>query len=149
MVAATNGKLALTMSDSEEDDKESKRGVTLMTLHKSKGLEFPVVFLGGLDRDVIPSPRSVEEGNIEEERRLFYVGMTRAKSKLFLTLSASKVFRGKVRQVIPCSFLSEIPERYLDGKIGEQHKEDKEQFLKDFFAEMKLKLAENAENNAL
>ncbi|MBN1131205.1 MAG: UvrD-helicase domain-containing protein [Chitinispirillaceae bacterium] len=134
--------LALSVSDNDNDEKESKRGVTLMTLHKSKGLEFPVVFLAGLDRDVIPSPRSVEEGNIEEERRLFYVGMTRAQKQLFLTLSASKVFRGKVRQVVQCSFLTEIPEQFLDGKIGEQHKEDKEQFLNAFFAEMKLKFAE-------
>jgi superfamily I DNA/RNA helicase len=134
--------LALTMSEDEDDEKEKQRGVTIMTLHKSKGLEFPVVFLAGLDRDIIPSPRSVEEGNIEEERRLFYVGMTRAQKKLFLTLSASKVFRGKVRPVIPSSFLTEIPEQFLDAKIGEQHKEDKEQFLNDFFAEMKLKFAE-------
>jgi DNA helicase-2/ATP-dependent DNA helicase PcrA len=138
--------LSLTMSDEDKDEKDKKTGVMLMTLHKSKGLEFPVIFLAGLDRDIIPSPRSVEEGNIEEERRLFYVGMTRAQKKLFLTLSASKVFRGKVRQVIPCSFLSEIPEQYLDGRIGEQHKEDKEQFLKDFFAEMKEKFA-NKENS--
>jgi DNA helicase II / ATP-dependent DNA helicase PcrA len=142
--------LALTMSEDEDDEKEKQRGVTIMTLHKSKGLEFPVVFLAGLDRDIIPSPRSVEEGNIEEERRLFYVGMTRAQKKLFLTLSASKVFRGKVRQVIPSSFLTEIPEQFLDAKIGEQHKEDKEQFLNDFFAEMKLKFAaqENTGSNS-
>jgi DNA helicase-2/ATP-dependent DNA helicase PcrA len=134
--------LALATSEDEVDDKEKKRGVTIMTLHKSKGLEFPVVFLAGLDRDIIPSPRSVEEGNIEEERRLFYVGMTRAQKKLYCTLSATKVFRGKVRQVIPCSFLTEIPEHYLDGKIGEKQHEDKTEFLNGFFAEMKLKFAE-------
>jgi DNA helicase-2/ATP-dependent DNA helicase PcrA len=139
--------LALSTNEDEEDEKENKRGVTLMTLHKSKGLEFPIVFLAGLDRDIIPSPRSVEEGNIEEERRLFYVGMTRAQKRLYLTLSASKVFRGKVRPVIPCSFLTEIPEQFLDGKIGEQHKEDKEQFLNDFFAEMRTKFAAKETTN--
>jgi hypothetical protein len=76
------------------------------------------------------------------------VGMTRAQKRLYLTLSASKVFRGKVRQVIPCSFLTEIPEQFLDGKIGEQHKDDKEQFLNDFFAEMKLKFAAKEESKA-
>jgi superfamily I DNA/RNA helicase len=136
--------LALSASDDEADEDDGKkRGVSLMTLHKSKGLEFPVVFLAGLDRDVIPSPRSVQEGNIEEERRLFYVGMTRAQKKLFLTYAATKVFRGKARRVVPCQFLSEIPEGFLDGKIGEQYKAEKEQFLNDFFAKMKLKFAES------
>ena len=114
--------LALAASDDEEDDASQQRGVTLMTLHKSKGLEFPVVFLAGLDRDVIPSPRAIEEGGIEEERRLFYVGMTRAKKKLYLTYPATKVYYGKQRPVIPCPFLHEIPEQFLDGRIGERRR---------------------------
>jgi DNA helicase-2/ATP-dependent DNA helicase PcrA len=135
--------LALTTTD-DDDDKQKNRGVTLMTLHKSKGLEFPVVFLAGLDRDVIPSPRAIEEGGIEEERRLFYVGMTRARKKLYLTYSATKVFYGKQRPVIPCQFLYEIPEQFLDGKIGERQKMDKEEYMNNFFEEMKAKLAGQA-----
>jgi len=135
--------MALTASDDEEDDSK-KRGVTLMTLHKSKGLEFPVVFLAGLDRDVIPSPRAVEEGGIEEERRLFYVGMTRAKKKLYLTYPATKVFYSKQRKVIPSPFLYEIPEEFLDGKIGAQQQQDKEEYMGRFFEEMKARLAGKA-----
>jgi DNA helicase II / ATP-dependent DNA helicase PcrA len=134
--------LALVNSeDDKEEDEASRRGATLMTLHKSKGLEFPVVFLASLDRDIVPSPRAVEEGNIEEERRLFYVGMTRAKKKLYLTYPASKVFRGKTRQVVPCPFLYEIPEEFLDGKIGEKEQAEKSEFIDNFFKEMKLKFA--------
>jgi superfamily I DNA/RNA helicase len=132
------------VGDDEEDEASKQRGVTLMTLHKAKGLEFPVVFLSGLDRDVIPSPRTVEEGGIEEERRLFYVGMTRAKKKLYLTCSATKVFYGKQRPVVPCPFIYEIPEQFMDGKFGEQQKQENEEFANNFFAEMKAKLAGKA-----
>ncbi len=132
--------IALMASDEDEGDEKGKnRFTTLMTLHKSKGLEFPVVFLAGLDRDYMPSPRAVEEGNIDEERRLFYVGMTRAQKRLYLTYPGTKVFRGKVREVIPCTFLHEIPEEFLDGKIGEREDEEKQAYFDDFFKEMKLK----------
>ena len=137
--------IALITGDEEEDDKDrKKRGTVLMTLHKSKGLEFPVVFLAGLDRDYIPSPRAVEEGNIDEERRLFYVGMTRARKRLYLTYPGTKVSYGKVRQVIPCPFLYEIPEEFLDGKIGEKQDEEKQQYLDDFFKQMQLKFGSNS-----
>ncbi len=136
--------IALIASDEEEEDADRKNARTvLMTLHKSKGLEFPVVFLAGLDRDLIPSPRAIEEGNIDEERRLFYVGMTRAQKRLYLTYPGTKVFRGKMRPVIPCPFLFEIPEEFLDGKIGEKQDEAKQQYFDDFFKEMKLKFTAN------
>ncbi|MBN1759862.1 MAG: UvrD-helicase domain-containing protein [Chitinispirillaceae bacterium] len=136
--------IALVTSEDEDDDQKKKISRTvLMTLHKSKGLEFPVVFLAGLDRDYIPSPRAIEEGGIDEERRLFYVGMTRAKKRLYLTYPGTKVSYGKVKPVIPCPFLYEIPEEFLDGKIGEKQDEEKQQFMDDFFAQMKLKLSNN------
>jgi len=132
--------IALITSDDKEDTSEKgKNSVVLMTLHKSKGLEFPVVFLAGLDKDNMPSPRAIEEGNIDEERRLFYVGMTRAQKRLYLTYPGTKVFRGKMRTVTPCPFLNEIPEEFLDGKIGEKQDEEKEQFINDFFQDMKMK----------
>lgn len=131
----------MNSEDSEDDAPGLKKGVVLMTLHKSKGLEFPVVFLAGLDKDYIPSPKAVQEGNIDEERRLFYVGMTRARKRLYLTYPGTKVFRGKQRVVTPCPFLNEIPEEHLDGKIGEKQDEEKQQFMENFFKEMKEKFA--------
>ncbi|MBN1576027.1 MAG: UvrD-helicase domain-containing protein [Chitinispirillaceae bacterium] len=134
--------IALITAEEEEEEKDAgqqNRKVVLMTLHRSKGLEFPVVFLAGLDRDFIPSPRAIEEGKIDEERRLFYVGMTRAQKRLYLTYPGTKVFRGKMRMVTPCTFLNEIPEEFLDGKIGERQDEEKQQYFEDFFKEMKLK----------
>ncbi len=123
------------------DEDTPQRGVAILTLHKSKGLEFPVVFLAGLDSEVMPSPRAVSEGNIDEERRLFYVGMTRAQKKLFLTYPGTKIFRGKMQTVTPCPFLREIPEEYLEGKIGEKEDLEKQQFIDDFFSDMKQKFS--------
>ncbi|MDR2728959.1 MAG: UvrD-helicase domain-containing protein [Chitinispirillales bacterium] len=127
--------LALISSDEDESDSKKKRGTVLMTLHKSKGLEFPVVFLAGLENEVMPSPRAIAEGSMEEERRLFYVGMTRARKQLYLTYPGQKLFRGNMKAVTPCPFLSEIPEEFLDGKIGEKQDADRIEFLDNFFNE--------------
>lgn len=131
-------KFTLTFNDNS-DDNSKKKGVILMTLHKSKGLEFPVVFLPVLDDAILPSPRSASEGNIEEERRLFYVGMTRAEKRLYLSCPDTKVFRKNTVQVKQCRFIREIPEEFLDGKFGvkEDIENDKEQ--DDFFAMMRNK----------
>jgi superfamily I DNA/RNA helicase len=133
--------IALFENDNnDKEDSKPNKGTILMTLHKSKGLEFPVVFLAGLDSKYIPSPRAVEEGKIDEERRLFYVGMTRAQKRLYLTYPGTKVSRGKIRPITPCPFLREIPEEFLDGKIGERQDEEKMQYIEDFFKEMQSKL---------
>lgn len=136
--------VALFSSETEEKDEKKQRGVILMTLHKSKGLEFPVVFLAGLDKDYVPSPRAIEEGKIDEERRLFYVGMTRAQKRLFLTYPGTKIFRGKQKTVTPCPFLREIPEEFLDGKIGQKQDEEKMEFIDNFFKEMKTKFTQSS-----
>ncbi len=138
--------VALLSTESEEKDEKKQRGVVLMTLHKSKGLEFPVVFLACLDKDYIPSPRAIEEGKIDEERRLFYVGMTRAQKRLFLTYPGTKISRGKQKTVTPCPFLREIPEEFLDGKIGQKQDEEKLEFIDSFFKEMKNKFAQSSED---
>ncbi len=137
----------ITSETDEETENKPRKGVVLMTFHKSKGLEFPVVFLAGLDSTYIPSPRALEEGKIDEERRLFYVGMTRAQKRLFLTYPGTKVYRGKIRSVTPCPFLREIPEEFLDGKIGEKQDQEKMEFIEDFFKQMKQKFADKAENS--
>lgn len=139
--------VALLSSEENEEDDQKKKGVVMMTLHKSKGLEFPVVFLAGLDKDYIPSPRAIEEGKIDEERRLFYVGMTRAQKRLYLTYPGTKVSRGKQKNVTPCPFLREIPEEFLDGKIGQKQDEEKMEYMDNFFKEMQEKFKIQPEKN--
>ena len=95
--------------------------VTLMTLHISKGLEFPVVFIIGMEEGLFPSARSFEAGDpesVEEERRLAYVGMTRARQKLFLTRARIRRVWGQEQSHPPSRFLKEIPEEYLHNDSG-------------------------------
>lgn len=89
---------------------EEASGVTLMTLHTSKGLEFPVVFIVGMEENIFPHSRSsLDVAELEEERRLFYVGLTRAEKKLYLVYSRSRLFFGNIQSNEPSRFLSEIP----------------------------------------
>ena len=97
-----------------DDAKMETEKVTLMTLHSSKGLEFPAVFLAGLEDGMFPSQRSLDsEEGIEEERRLCYVGITRAKEKLYLTSCASRMLYGHIVMFPPSRFLQEIPRHLL------------------------------------
>lgn len=85
--------------------------VTLMTLHSAKGLEFPVVFIIGFEEGLLPHSRSInEDGDIEEERRLCYVGITRARKKLYLIYASQRIFFGNPTINLPSRFLEEIPE---------------------------------------
>ena len=94
--------------------REREDRVTLMTLHSAKGLEFPVVALVGLEEGLFPHARSVEEeGSLEEERRLCYVGMTRAQSRLLLTYARQRAAYGAALPSLPSRFLAEIPPDYL------------------------------------
>ena len=88
---------------------QGEDAVQLMTLHSAKGLEFPVVFLVGLENGLFPSLRAVEEGNLEEERRLAYVGITRAREKLFISYAESRRVHGVEQICAPSQFLKEIP----------------------------------------
>ena len=84
--------------------------VQLMTLHSAKGLEFPVVFLVGMEEGLFPSQRSVDdEGRLEEERRLAYVGITRARERLFVTHAESRRMHGTEMLARPSRFLGEVP----------------------------------------
>jgi DNA helicase II / ATP-dependent DNA helicase PcrA len=134
--------LALIKNDEAEDDESKERGVRVMTLHKAKGLEFPVSFLCNLDDSIMPSPKAILEGGIEEERRLFYVGMTRAQKKLILTYPAIKEFRKKNIQVTPTRFIREIPPEFLDDDAVKKNDERKEEFVDDFFEGMRKQFVE-------
>lgn len=93
---------------SSADESSAKNSVTLMTLHAAKGLEFPVVFMVGLEEGLFPSSRSDDEAAIEEERRLAYVGMTRARKRLFLTYAHSRFAFGGRTYNTPSRFLLEL-----------------------------------------
>ena len=109
---------AALASDADNKDLAAER-VVLMTLHASKGLEFPVIFLVGLEQGLFPSYRSLEDpGALEEERRLCYVGITRAKERLFLSHASERRLWGGMREpAIPSAFLSELPEALIQGEI--------------------------------
>ncbi len=100
--------------DSLKDDTDA---VTLMTLHSAKGLEFPVVFIAGLETGILPHFRSFEEvGGLEEERRLFYVGVTRAKRSLYLSYAFRRaLYSGSGGIAAPSEFLADLPPHLLDG----------------------------------
>ena len=93
---------------SSADEKVAKNSVTLMTLHAAKGLEFPVVFIVGMEEGLFPSGRADDQASMEEERRLAYVGMTRAMKRLFLTYAASRYSYGSRNYNIPSRFLTEL-----------------------------------------
>ena len=105
------------VSDADSDDGDG-RMVTLMTLHAAKGLEFPVVFIIGLEEGIFPSLRSIMEhdDDVEEERRLAYVGITRAEQKLFLTNAYSRLLYGRTQTNRPSRFVLEIGEDLFDSK---------------------------------
>lgn len=97
--------------------------VTLMTLHSAKGLEFPVVFMVGMEEGIFPHNMSIMEDNIEEERRLCYVGITRAKEKLYLTNAKRRMLYGKDQMNVPSRFIAEIKDDLLEK--NEINKEEK------------------------
>lgn len=106
-------------SDKQEDG-EKKNAITLMTLHAAKGLEFPIVFMIGLEEGLFPHSRSLmDRGELEEERRLCYVGMTRAKEKLFLTYARRRLFFGQRTSNIVSRFVTELPEHVIMQRVSE------------------------------
>ncbi|HOP85131.1 MAG TPA: ATP-dependent helicase [Syntrophorhabdaceae bacterium] len=107
--------------------------VSLMTIHMSKGLEFKVVFITGFEEGLIPYSLARGEKDIEEERRLFYVGMTRAKDELFLLCSEKRHIHGTEKETKKSRFFYEIPEKFLEStyisKKDKQKKKPKQQSL--------------------
>ena len=108
------------------EHKEDSDAITLMTLHSAKGLEFKVVFMVGMEEGLMPHSNSFDEENgIEEERRLCYVGITRAKERLYLTNAKSRMLYGKDMINVPSRFISEIEKEYIESNIAEEKKIDK------------------------
>lgn len=97
-------------------DKSSK-GVNLLTFHSAKGLEFKACFIVSLEDGLMPHDKSLEEGGLEEERRLFYVAVTRAKQYLFLSMARKRLFRGKPIPRNACRFLFDIPKELLEFEV--------------------------------
>ena len=107
---------SITLSSDVDNLEESDESVTLMTLHSAKGLEFPAVFLVGMEEGIFPGYKSIgEPKELEEERRLFYVGITRAKQYLYLTCAKHRTIFGSTSYNAISRFVKEIPEDLLDG----------------------------------
>src|SRR5207237_5076349 len=100
---------------SDADQRADDQGlVTLMTLHNAKGLEYPIVFIIGCEEGVFPHSRALDEGGLEEERRLCYVGITRAERDLYLTYARTRNVFGARSFGAPSRFISGIPAHLTD-----------------------------------
>ena len=125
----------ITLSSDIDNLEEQEESVTLMTLHSAKGLEFPVVFLVGMEEGIFPGYKSISEPKeLEEERRLCYVGITRAKEYLFLTCSKQRTIFGSTSYNQTSRFLKEIPEELLEGyeeAFGEKEANHKNKIFGD------------------
>ncbi|MDR2534531.1 MAG: UvrD-helicase domain-containing protein [Treponema sp.] len=130
-------RISLLARDDGEDDTD-KGKVNLMTIHASKGLEFPVVFIAGAEDGIIPHARSLEEGagNIEEERRLFYVAITRARDKLIITSCLKRRRLQNTGDASPSPFLAEIPPHLVEYREDEPE-ETGQTAAENFFTMMK------------
>jgi DNA helicase II / ATP-dependent DNA helicase PcrA len=111
--------LASTALSSDLDNQQETQAVSLMTLHSAKGLEFPVVFLVGLEQGLFPNFRSLEDAaSLEEERRLCYVGITRAQERLFISHARERRLYGSREPASPSLFLAELPKELLTSNIA-------------------------------
>jgi superfamily I DNA/RNA helicase len=138
----------------QENEKDDPRNqVTLLTLHGAKGLEYPVVFLVGMEEGFLPHRRSVEEGqDLSEERRLCYVGITRARDHLLLTRAKSRIRYGKPVPRNRSRFMDEIPAELLAVEdtstqtgpdlSSEQAREKHEERVKSFLGDIKARLTQ-------
>ena len=133
-------RISLLDEDKSDDDKEhGHNAVTLMSLHSSKGLEFDHVWLVGLEEDLLPHKRSIEEDpTCAEERRLCYVGITRARRHLTISRCLARRKYGTVEERLPSRFLAEIPEHLLNDPAGaiDGKQADSVDMAADFFARM-------------
>lgn len=141
--AETISKLCLReMLDRGDQEEEDANEVQLMTLHASKGLEFPHVYLIGMEEELLPHKASIEEGNIEEERRLAYVGITRAEQSLAIFVAKQRQKYGEMVNSVPSRFLEEMPQDDLEWEEDQVPLSDdeKREQGKDRMAEMRKRL---------
>ena len=115
---------SITLTSDIDEMQDEENSVTLMTLHSAKGLEFPVVFLVGMEEGIFPGYKSIgEPRELEEERRLFYVGITRAKQFLHLTCAKHRTIFGSTSYNAVSRFIKEIPDNLLDGVVNNDQEE--------------------------
>jgi ATP-dependent DNA helicase Rep len=136
----------LTLIDTlERDDDDRGNRVHLMTLHAAKGLEFPHVYLVGMEEELLPHRVSIEEENIEEERRLAYVGITRAQKTLTLTYANQRKRHNEMRECTPSRFIDELPAEDLrwSGEGVEVNQEERQQRGQAHLASLRNLLAES------
>jgi len=128
----------MDLLDQQQQEDDSDR-VQLMTLHASKGLEFPHVFLMGLEEEILPHRNSIDADTVEEERRLMYVGITRAQKTLTMTLAQKRKQFGEMQSCTPSRFLDELPAEDLvwEGRGGEKSKEEKQELAKAHLASIR------------
>lgn len=129
----------------EQADELDKDTVQLLTLHASKGLEFPFVYLVGMEEELLPHRVSIDDDQIEEERRLAYVGITRAQKGLCFTLAKQRRRAGELNDCLPSRFLEELPQDSLEwfGRTGERNEEQSKQLAQSHLASLKNILAEH------
>ncbi len=130
----------LTLDSEREEEKEAGDAVTLITMHSCKGLEYPHVYVVGLEDGLLPHARSKVEGTLDEERRLFYVAITRAKRELMISHCGG---RKKYGQVVPChpsSFLKELPKHLIEDADEKGKQPVTQASAKDMFAAMRAAL---------
>ena len=113
--------ISLNDEREDKDDIEKKKGVCLITMHASKGLEFPLVYLPGLEQGILPHRRSYDEGRVDEERRLFYVGITRAKQKLTISFTRFRMKWGQKQTSAPSPFLTELDRKFVTEMDYSRH----------------------------
>lgn len=122
----------LLMSMEETNEEENKKGIMLMSIHSAKGLEFPYVYISGMEEGILPHHKSSSEKEVEEERRLCYVAMTRAKKHLTLTYCLSRTKMGKKVECFPSIFLEE-----MQKGLPEDMAMDEEEFMANLKASLK------------
>ena len=134
-----------TLDAEREEEKESDGdAVTLITMHSCKGLEFPHVFIVGLEDGLLPHSRSKVEGTLDEERRLFYVAITRAMQTLTMSYCLSRKKYGQPMPCHPSGFLKEIPEEFIEHADEKAKAPVARETGKNLFAAMRESLASRA-----
>ena len=128
----------LALTDLSNEKTEKTFGVTLTSFHSAKGLEFPVVFIAGVEEDILPHKKSIDT-DLEEERRLFYVGITRAMKELYLSYTGHRIRYGKSLPSTPSRFLEEIPEQLLKRLdiVEEEDPDESERDAKAAFSKIR------------